>query len=342
MFRFANSEYLYLLLLIPVFTGIFLFAVYAQKKAFERFAGIAFWNVLSPDMAPARRNLKFVLFLLVVICILVALARPQFGSRLEEVKREGIEMIIALDVSKSMLAEDIKPNRLTRARQAISAMINTMQDDKIGMIVFAGEAYIQLPITSDYVSAKLFLDNISTSIVSKQGTAIGSAIELGLRSFTQDTQADKVLVIISDGENHEGDAMSAAREAAEKGIRIYTIGMASREGSLIPVYEGGRRQGFLKDRQGEVVMSRLNARMLEEIAEVTGGSFYPASTGSVGLNKLYNELNKLQKSEITTQQYSEYNDQFHYLLGIALLLLLIDQFILERKSRFLSRIKVFE
>jgi Ca-activated chloride channel family protein len=321
---------------------LYIIYVYVQKKALVRFSEPGFFGSLMPLRSLVRNHFKFILLILALISLIIAVARPQFGSKLEEVKREGIEMIIALDVSRSMLAEDIKPNRLVRAKQAITTLVNRMQSDKIGMIVFAGDAYTQLPITTDYISAKLFLENISPSIVSRQGTAIGSAIELGMKSFTQDSEADKVIVIISDGENHEGDAIKSAELAAEKGIRVYTIGMGSREGTPIPVMgPGGTRQGFLKDRNGQTVMSKMDPEMLNRIARAGNGEFYRATTSNVGLNKLYNELNQLQKSEIETKTYSEYEDQFEYFVALALILLLLDIVLLERKNTLFKDFALF-
>jgi Ca-activated chloride channel family protein len=342
MFRFANSGLLYLLLLVPVLTALYILYARLQKRALQRFTNPAFFKVLMPLRSAPRNHFKFFLLLLALTALVIAIARPQFGSKLEEVKREGIEMIIALDVSRSMLAEDIKPNRLVRAKQAITTLVNRMQNDKIGMIVFAGDAYTQLPITTDYISAKLFLENISPSIVSRQGTAIGSAIELGAKSFTQDSQADKVIVIISDGENHEGDAVKAAEQAAEKGIKVYTIGMGSPEGTPIPVIgSGGTRQGFLKDREGQIVMSRMDPKMLNQIAVAGKGEFFKATNSNIGLSKLYNELNQLQKSEIETKTYSEYDDQFEYFIAFAFVLLLIDILVLERKNKYLKGFTLF-
>ncbi len=342
MFRFANSELLYLLLLIPVMVILYSIYVRIQKKALLRFSDPGFFSKLMPLRSMPRNHIKFILFTLALTSLIIAIARPQFGSKLEEVKREGIEMIIALDVSRSMLAEDIKPNRLVRAKQAITNLVNRMQSDKIGMIVFAGDAYTQLPITTDYISAKLFLENISPGIVSKQGTAIGSAIELGMKSFTQDAEADKVIVIISDGENHEGDAIKAAEQAAEKGIMVYTIGMGSMEGTPIPVIgPSGYRQGFLKDRNGQTVMSKMDPKMLSQIAQAGNGEFYRATTSNVGLNKLYGELNQLQKSEIETKTFSEYDDQFEYFIAFSFLLLLLDILLLERKNLFFKDFSLF-
>jgi len=342
MFRFANSYFLYLLFLIPLFIVLYIIFIRMKQKASLRYMNSVFFDLLMPLRSSARSHTKFVLFLFIIISLVVAISRPQFGSKLEEIKREGIEIMIALDVSRSMLAEDIKPNRLERAKQAIISLVNHMQDDKIGMIVFAGDAYTQLPITTDYISAKIFLSNISTEIVSKQGTAIASAIELGMKSFTQDQEASKVIVVISDGENHEGDAIEAARQAAMKGIRVYTIGMGSLTGAPVPLsrFEGAK-SGFLKDRQGGVVISRMDPAMLSKIAAAGNGTFYSATESNIGLNQLYTELNKLNKSEIETKVYSEYDDQFHYFIAFALFLIIIDIFILERKSKYFRNFSLF-
>ncbi len=237
-----------------------------------------------------------------------------------------------------MMAYVIAPNRLTRAKQAINTLVTKMNDDKIGLIIFAGDAYTQLPITGDYTSAKMFLSNISPDIVSKQGTAIGKAIDLGMRSFTQNEESAKVIVIISDGEDHEGDAVDAARLANEKGIIVHTIGMGSSRGAVIPAKNG---RGFIKDNQGNPVTSRMNPEMLSSIAKTGGGKFYKASTGTIGLSKLYSELQKLQKTEIETQVYSEYDDQYAYFVLLALILLVAELFILERKNKWLSGLKIF-
>jgi Ca-activated chloride channel family protein len=341
MFRFANSAYLYFLLVIPGLIVLYIILSILRKKAMLRYTDSVFFDILMPYRSPFRKNLKFILFLLALGFLIIAIARPQFGSKLEQVKREGIELIVALDVSRSMMAEDIKPNRLERAKQALTSLVNKMQDDKIGMIVFAGDAYTQLPITTDYISAKIFLSNISPNMMSKQGTAIASAIELGVKSFTQDTKASKVIVIISDGENHEGDAVLAAQEAAAKGIKVYTIGMGSTTGSPIPASLTSSQGGFLKDRQGNVVISRMDPEMLNKISAAGDGEFFTASTGNVGLAQLYNKLNKLNKSEIESKVYSEYDDQFHYFVAIALILLLIDLLIIERRMIKIRKFSLF-
>ena len=321
---------------------IYVVLQYIHNRALKRFVDKEFINTLMPLRSPARRNIKFILFLVVITLLVIAVARPQFGSKLEQIKREGIEIVIALDVSRSMLAEDVKPNRLERAKQAIIALINRMKDDKIGMIIFAGDAYTQLPITTDYISAKMFLANINTEVVSKQGTAIASAIDLGAKSFTQDPKAAKVIVIITDGEDHIGDPIASAKNASEKGIKVFTIGMGSPTGSPIPVAASGSKDGFMKDRNGDVVISRMDPVLLSRVAQSGDGDFFSASTSNVGLDQLYNKLNKLNKSEIETRVYSEYDDQFQYLIAIALLLLILDLLIFERKNPKWKGIRLFE
>ncbi len=338
MFRFENSGILYLLILVPLLLVGYYIYRYNHSKRLKKYGNLSVISQLMPLRSSFRPTLKFYFIVISVACLIVALARPQFGSKLKEVKREGIEMIIALDVSNSMLATDISPNRLERAKQAINTLVSKMKDDKIGLIIFAGDAYTQLPITTDYVAAKMFLANISPDIVSKQGTAIGKAISLAGKSFSPTSESSKVIVVISDGENHEGDAITAAQDAEEKGILIYTIGMGSTNGSLIPKKNG---RGFVTDREGNPVTSRMNPKMLNQIATAGGGKYFTATSGNVHLNDLYNELRKLDKAEIETQVYSEYDDQFAYFVAFALLLLIIDILVMERKNKWLSNIKLF-
>ena len=342
MFRFANIGFLYFLLILPFLIILYIILRRVQRKAIYNFSEESFFSVLMPLRSKFRPTLKFILYILALSCIIIALARPQFGSKLEQVKRKGIEMIIALDVSRSMMAEDIKPSRLERAKQSITTLINHMHDDKIGMIVFAGDAYTQLPITSDYISAKIFLANINTEVVSKQGTAIASAIDLGVKSFTQDLEPSKAIIIISDGEDHEGDAVKAAQNAAAKGIKIYTIGMGSLQGAPIPITAGQMRSGFLKDRNGNVVISKMDPTELSKIAAAGDGDFYSASSGNIGLNQLYIKLNRLNKSEIESKVYSEYDDQFQYFIAIALCIILLDFLILERRNPGMRNFSLFK
>ncbi|MFZ0473358.1 MAG: VWA domain-containing protein, partial [Bacteroidales bacterium] len=266
---------------------------------------------------------------------------PQFGSRLEQVKREGVEVIIALDVSNSMLAADITPSRLERARQAIAQLVDQLRDDRIGLILFAGDAYTQIPVTNDYLSAKMFLESAGPDAVSKQGTAIGAAIDLGMRSFSQESERSKALIIITDGENHEDDAITAAKAAAEKGVVIHTIGIGSPDGSPIPL-KTGNRTDYLKDRDGNTVISKLDEKGLQEIASLTGGRYVRANNTSIGLNEIYNDIGRMKKSETDTVMYTEYNDQFLVPAVIMFILLTIDVLLMDRKNHLLRRLGIIE
>jgi Ca-activated chloride channel family protein len=293
-----------------------------------------------PFASKSRPMFKFFTLMLALAFVIVGLARPQYGSKLKKVKREGIELIIALDVSNSMMAEDIQPNRLERSKMAISRLVDKLKDDKIGLIVFAGDAYTQLPITTDYNSAKLFLNSVNTQIVPKQGTAIGAAINLAMRSFTPDSKANKAIIVITDGENHEDDAVAAAKSAVENGMIVHTIGMGLPQGSPIPVLRNGAKE-YLKDNAGNVVITKLDETKLEQIAAAGDGVYVRANNAQVGLNTLFDEINKLDKTELESLVYSDYEDQFQYFFAIAMILILIEFFILERKNRYLKNIKLF-
>lgn len=340
MFRFANIELLWGLLIIPLLALIFAWSRIARKNALKRFGKQETISVLMPFASKSRPVFKFIILMLALAFFIVGAARPQFGSKLKKVKREGVELMIALDVSNSMMAEDIEPNRLERAKRAISRLVDRLSDDKIGLIVFAGDAYMQLPITSDYNSAKLFLNSVNTQIVPTQGTAIGTAIQMGIRSFTPEGQANKAIIVITDGENHEDDPVAATQEAVEKGIVVHTIGMGLPSGSPIPVLKGGQKD-YMKDKNGEVVITKLNETMLEKIATTGNGIYVRANNAQVGLNALFDEINKLEKEEMETLVYSEYDDQFQYFFAIGLLLLLLEFVILERKNKYLIKVNLF-
>jgi Ca-activated chloride channel family protein len=327
---------------IPALVIIYIIACQIKKKSIRKFGNPAVVSQLMPDISGLRSHLKFIILTLALITLIFALSGPQFGSRLKEIKRKGIEIIIALDISNSMRAEDIKPDRLERSRQAILRLLDQLENDRIGLIVFAGDAYTQVPITTDYDGARMFLNNINTDIVSRQGTAIDKAIRLASNSFTQDAEANKAIIIISDGENHEGDVIQAAEEANEKGIKVYTIGMGSHEGAPIPIKDAYYQQEFLKDRQGNVVTTKLNSKMLTQIAVAGGGKYYHATSTNVGLNKLFGDLDKLDKVEIESKVYSEYEEQFPVLVRIALGLIILDFLILERKNKWLKNIKIYK
>ena len=340
MFRFGNIEYLWGLALIPLFTAFFIWSRIARRRALKQFGQPEILQHLMPFSSTGRPVLKFVILMLAIAFFIVGMARPQFGSKLKTVKREGVELMIALDVSNSMMAEDIQPNRLERAKRAISRLIDRLQDDKIGLIVFAGDAYTQLPITSDYNSAKLFLNSVNTQIVPKQGTAIGAAIDLARKSFTPNGEANKAVIIITDGENHEDDAVSSAQAAVDEGIVVHTIGMGLPSGSPIPVLRNGQTD-YLKDRDGNVVVTKLNEQMLEQIAAAGKGIYVRANNAQIGLSTLFDEINKMEKQEMETRTYSEYDDQFQYFFAVGLFLLLLEFVILERKNKYLKNIHLF-
>jgi len=340
MFRFENIEFIYLLILIPVLLIVFIIGRRIRKRSLKRLGDPEILNQLMPFLSVNRPVVKFLFILFALVFIILGLARPQFGSKLEEIKRKGIEIVIALDVSNSMLAEDIQPNRLEKAKQAIARLVEKLADDKIGLIVFAGDAYVQIPITSDYTSVKMFLSSINTQIVPKQGTAIGSAIDLGINSFSPDNEASKALIIITDGEDHDDNAVSLARDAAEKGIVIYTIGVGTPNGTPIPVYSGNQRS-FRKDRQGNVVITKLNEKILREITNAGNGSYIRATNNRLGLNMLFDQISSIEKKELETRIYSEYDEKFQYMIGLALILILFDFILLERKNKYLKNIKLF-
>lgn len=342
MFRFGNSEFLYGLIIIPILIIVFLIGMYWRKRALKKFGDPGIISHLMPYVSTFRPVIKFIFLILALSAVIVALADPQFGSKLEKVKREGVEIIIALDVSNSMLAEDIEPNRLERAKRAITKMIDELNNDKIGLIVFAGDAYVQVPLTTDYSAVKMYMSSINTDIVPRQGTAIGSAIDLSVRSFDEESGLEKALVIITDGENHEGDAIRAAREAEENEITIHTIGMGDPSGSPIPLRKENGTTIYQKDQQGDVVVSKLNEKTLKRIAAQGNGTYIHASNARTGLNELFEEISKMNQKEIESKVYTDYQHRFQYLLGLALIFLFADLILLERKNKRLMKFNLFK
>jgi Ca-activated chloride channel homolog len=340
LFRFAYPDFLYLLLLLPVMAILFIANEIRKRRFRKRLGDLNLVDSLMPEYSASRPVVKFILLLFAVISAVIVLSRPQFGSKIEDVKKQGVEVIIALDVSNSMLSEDIQPDRLTRAKQAISRLVDNLDNDKIGLIVFAGDAYTQIPITTDYVSAKMFLSTIGPEMVPKQGTAIGSAISLGMRSFSQGEGKSKAMIIITDGENHEDDPVKAAEEAAKAGIVIHTIGIGSPGGVPVPVMVNGRKE-YLKDVEGNTVISKLDEDILKKIAMSSDGSYVRASNTNIGLDQIFGDIRKMKKQELESTQYTEYNDQFQIFAAISILLLIIEFIIMERKNRRLADIRLF-
>ncbi len=339
MFEFAYSDYLWFLWLVPLMLAVFMAARYWRRTAIRKLGDPGLLGLLMPRVSGQRPAFKFILAVLSLVFIILALAGPRFGSRLEEVRREGVEIMIALDVSNSMLAEDITPNRLERSKMAVSRLASSLRNDRIGLIVFAGDAFVQVPVTADYAAFRMMLENVSTGTVPVQGTAIGRAIDLAARSFTPETAAGKVLIIISDGEDHEDDPVKAAENARQQGIAIHTIGMGRPEGAPIPV--GGGQARFLADQDGNTVITRLDEAALRSIALAGEGLFVRAGNSGTGLDLIMEEVEKMEKAEFAQLQYTEFTERFQYMAAIALVLLLLDFFINERKSRWLSSINLF-
>lgn len=340
LFRFANQEYLYLLLMLPVFISLFIINEYRRRRSLKKLGDPALVNRLIPEISGIRPVIKFIFVIVALSSAILILARPQFGAKIEEVRKQGVEVIIALDVSNSMLAEDIQPDRLTRAKQAISRLVDNLENDKIGLIVFAGDAYTQIPVTTDYVSAKMFLSTINPDMVPKQGTAIGSAISLAARSFTPGEGRSKAIIIITDGENHEDDPVAEAEEASEAGIVIHTIGIGSTEGVPVPFGTGGKRD-YLKDADGSTVITKLDEEILKKIAVTAGGNYIRASNSNIGLEEIFSDIRKMKKDELETTMYTEYNDQFQIFAAIVLFFLILEFIIMERKNRRLQNVKLF-
>ncbi|MDB2368735.1 VWA domain-containing protein [Flavobacteriales bacterium] len=343
MLRYENSEWLFLLVLIPIIILVFIFSLRWRKKAIEVFGQLKLVYKLMPMASDFKLKTKFILFSIALTALIIGIANPQIGSKMEEVKREGVDLMIAIDLSNSMLAEDLQPNRLMRAKQSISKLIDRLQGDRIGLIVFAGEAYVQLPITTDYSAAKLFLSTINTSIVPTQGTAIGKAIELSIKSFDLENDQNKAIIVITDGENHEDDAIEKAKEAEDLGIFVHAIGMGSEDGGPIPIKSrNGRITGYQKDKEGNTVITTLNEDMLKQIAQAGGGSYIRANSTQSGLNALFKEINKMEKKEIGSKVFTDYKDRFQWFIGLAIILLLIETLIKGRKNKWSSKINLFE
>ena len=338
MFRFAHPDFLYLLLLLPALVLFYIFTIIRKKRALRKYGNPALLHELMPEVSDKRQHFKFWLLFASIALSIIVIAGPQFGSKMETVKRQGVEIMVCLDVSNSMLAEDITPNRLEKAKQMLSRLTDGFTNDKVGLIVFAGDAFVQLPITSDYVSAKMFLSSINPSMVSTQGTAIGAAINLAVRSFTPNENSDKAIILITDGENHEGDAIQAAKAAASKGIHVNIVGIGDLKGSPIPL-DGSNN--FMKDREGNVVITKLNETMCQEIAEAGNGTYVRADNTNAALRALQREIEQMNKAELDSKVYSEYDERFQTFAWIALILLLIDFMTLDRKNRIFSKIKLF-
>ena len=345
MFRFANPEYLYLLFLLPVVCVVLWYSHRRRRELIKKIGDKSLLLQLVPDFSPARRKLKLGLIITAMVLTIVMIARPQFGSKIENVKRQGIEVIFALDVSNSMMAEDVTPNRLEKAKRMMMQLIDARGDDKVGLIVFAGDAYTQIPITNDYVSAKMFMSSINTSLVPTQGTSIGEAIDLATKSFGGDKEDNgdkakvgRAIVVITDGENHEDDAVEAAKMAASMGIIVNVVGIGSPQGAPIP--QPGL-MSFKKGEHGEVVVTKLNEPMCMNIAQAGNGIYVRVDNSNNAQKVIEKALDTMAKSDVESKVYSEYDEQFQFLAFLILLLLVAELFISEKRNKFFDNIKIF-
>lgn len=339
MIRFEHIEFLYGLLLIPLLIALYLYIHKRQTKLIGKFSDSILHAVLMPAYSGLKKHLKFGIFLTSIFFLMIALANPQVGTKVEEVKQVGFDVYILLDVSKSMQAEDIKPNRLEKAKYEISKLIRRLQGDRLGLIVFAGRAYIQFPLTTDYNAANLFLNAVDVNSVPQQGTAIAAAIDLALNSFKYDDPTQKAIILITDGEDHEGDIDASIEKAKDKDVVIYSIGLGSASGVPIPVYnQAGVCTGYKKDTNGEIVLTRLNDEILKKIAGETGGKYYHGTNTEDELEAIYNDLAKIEATEYGAKRITDYEDRFYYFLAPAIILLLLDFLISYNKSRIAAKI----
>ncbi|MDN3723027.1 VWA domain-containing protein [Aequorivita sp. SDUM287046] len=341
MYQLEQPIYFYILFAIPVIVMVFLLVLVWKKRVQKRFVDKELLKKLSPNRSLFKSVLKVFVLCLAIACLSFALVNPKIGTKLETVKREGVDIVFALDVSKSMLAEDIAPNRLEKSKQLITQIINNLSGDRIGIIGYAGSAFPQVPITSDFSSAKLFLNGMNTDMVSSQGTAITQAIEMAQTFYDDEDQTNRVLFLVSDGEDHEGNVASIAEEAAEKGIRIFTIGVGTVEGGPIPIKENGVLQYYKRDQNNEQVITRLGEETLKEIAKTANGEYIDGSNTKVVVDRVNAILNGMDKKEFEAKQFTDFKDQFQWFLAGALFLLVLDVFLLERQTAWLKKLNLF-
>ena len=343
MFQYQLEEkiWFWMLMIIPVIIVLFALLQFWKYRAQKRFANRTMLKRLSPDQSRFKGILKIFVLSLAFGCLAIALVNPKIGTKLETVKREGVDIVFAVDVSKSMLAEDIAPNRLEKSKQLVTQIINNLGSDRIGIIAYAGKAFPQLPITTDYGSAKMFLQNMNTDMLSSQGTAINEAIELAKTYYDDDQQTNRVLIIISDGEDHGETASNVAEEANKEGIRIFTIGVGNVKGGKIPIKRNGVLLNYKKNNAGETVITKLNEETLKQIAEEANGAYLNGSNTAEVVDGIKDILNQMDKTEFEAKEFADFKDQFQWFLGFGIFFLFLDIFFLERKTAWLKRLNLF-
>ncbi|MDO4881555.1 MAG: VWA domain-containing protein [Capnocytophaga sp.] len=340
MIHIDEKFYFYLLILLPILGVFFVLILLWRKKTQRIFANKESLSKLAPERSYFKYWVKFCFFAIILFFIIIGLTNPKIGTKIETVKREGIDIVFAIDVSKSMLAEDVKPSRMEKAKHIVSEIINNLKGDRIAFVPYAGQAYAMLPLTSDYSAAKMFLQGLNTDMLSSQGTAVGDALQVSLEYFKSSTQASKLLIVISDGEDHEAGVSEVIDEIKDKGIRVYTIGLGTTQGSTIPIKENGRTT-FKTDREGEVVITKLNKELLEEMAKEGNGKYFDGSNTREVTNNIQKALNNIEKNEYESQIFSDYKDQFQWFLGIALFFLVLDVFISYKKTAWVKKLNLF-
>lgn len=342
MVQLDEKIYFYLLIIIPIMVILFLLVLVWKKRTRKKFANTELLKRLTPNRSSNKGVIKLIVLIIGLALLIVGLVNPKIGTKLETVKREGVDIVFAVDVSKSMLAEDIAPNRIEKAKRLVSEIINQLASDRIGIIAYAGQAYPQLPITTDYSAAKMFLQGMNTDMLTSQGTAIDQAIELATTYYDDAEQTNRVLFIISDGEDHsEGSTLDAVEDAVNEGITIYTIGVGKEKGAPIPIKRNGILESLKKDNQGETVITKLNKEVLIDIASEGNGGYIDGSNTEAAVEFIKNELLQMDKKEFEAKQFAEYKDQFQWFIGAALLLLFLDIFILDRKTKWLKKLNLF-
>ncbi|HUX93081.1 MAG TPA: VWA domain-containing protein [Ignavibacteriaceae bacterium] len=339
MLRLAHPEYLYALYLVPLLAVLYWYLARKRKRMLAKFAEEKLHPVLLPAYSKMKSLIKFSLISLAIVFLIIAAADPQIGTKVENVKESGIDVYIMLDVSLSMQAQDIKPSRLEKAKFEIANLMQKLHGDRIGLIIFAGQAYVQFPLTSDYSAAKLFLDAVDENSVPQPGTAIAAAINLATKSFDYSSKTEKVEILITDGEDHQGDVTEAATDAAKKGIMIYTIGLGSPDGVPIPIFnQQGQQTGFKTDENGNTVITKLHEGTLKKIAEIAHGKYFRGANYQDELDLIYKDLSSLRKTQFGEKRVTDYEDRFYYFLAIAIILLVAEYFMSEKKSPWVTKL----
>ena len=341
MYQLEEKIWFWLLLIVPVMLVVFLWTVFWKKRVQKAFGSMVVLKRLSPDLSFFKSTLKFSVLCLAISGLVIALVNPKIGTKLETIKREGVDIVFAIDVSKSMLAEDVAPNRIEKSKQLVTQIINNLASDRIGIIAYAGKAFPQLPITTDYAAAKMFLQSMNTDMLSSQGTAIDEAIQLSRNYFDDEEQTNRVLIIISDGEDHNDLSTEVAEAASEEGIKIYTIGVGSEKGGPIPLKRNGIVMSYKKDQNNETVITRLNAETLQLIAKEANGEYIDGNSTAAVVEQIRDILNAMDKKEFEAKEFAEYKDQFQWFLGFCLFFLILDVLFLERKTAWLKRLNLF-